>query len=419
MPFVDQPPLRLGLGLVALTFYLWVIHSYKLPAGDIAVLGLGIGVLLRGGQIRIPAPLAVMGLFIAWSAVGLAVTERADLTWTAIVNLGKLWVIVFCIMNLVRSGSELRFVVIAWLAIYALYPIRGALYNQYICHCTTLGRVAWNFIFANPNDLAAISMLPLGLTAAVAVVERVKVWRIAGLLGVGVLALTIMLTQSRAAMLGIGLAAVLLPLSSRRKRRDLFLLAVFLGVAALAAPKGVWVRLAGLTNVSVRQGMSNVDPERSAESRWAIWQIAFVSIREQPLTGVGLDMQPLKHRQEAERRGAWWTVRGERDTHSTYIRLTAEMGFPGLAIYLVMWGLVVAKLRTVRKRLRHQRPREHQALLFVELAVLAYLVASIFGSYGLLSFNYLALTFAWMMADVLEREPWYVPPRLRVLPARR
>jgi hypothetical protein len=55
--YFQQQPLRIGIGLVALTFYLWIIHSYKIAAVDIAVIGMALGVLARGGQIRIPFPL--------------------------------------------------------------------------------------------------------------------------------------------------------------------------------------------------------------------------------------------------------------------------------------------------------------------------------------------------------------------------
>lgn len=409
-PFVRQAPLRIGLGLVALVFYLWIIHSYKLPAGDIAVAGLGIGVLLRGGAIRIPTPLKILGVLILWASTGLAVTTSSAITMEALVGLIKLWVIAFCITNLIRTASELRFLIIAWLAIYALYPIRGALFNQYICQCTEFGRVAWNFVFENPNDLAAITLFPLGMAAGIGYVERVKIWRLAGLIGVGVLALTIMLTQSRGAMLAIGVSALLLPLSSNKKGRDLVLLILLVGVAALVAPRGVWQRLAGLTNLSVQSGMKDVDPEGSAESRWQLWQIAFSTIKQNPVTGVGAGMMPTTNRWEALRRKEGWGVRGTRDTHSTYLRLAAEMGIPGLAIFLAMWASLLVHVRRSRKKIRHLRPKEHQLLLFMELAIISFLVASIFGTYFLIQFSYLTIAVAWLAATILADEPWYVPP---------
>jgi O-antigen ligase len=410
-PYIPQQPLRFGLGLIALTFYLWLIHSYKLAAGDIAVIGLALGVLVRGSNIRFPLPLVFFGLFILWGCLGLGVTENLQRTSDALVSLGKLWIIAFCVLNVVRNAAEFRFVVIAWLALFAVYPVRGALYNQYICQCTTFNRVAWNFVFSNPNDLAALAMLPLGLSAGVATVERVKFFRLSALAGVLILALIVMLTQSRGAILALGAAAVLLALTSRHKGRDAILLLLLVGGAAVFAPKAVWERVAGLSNVSVEEGMQGVDQEGSAEARWQIWVIAARTIRENPVLGVGAAMMPVRHRWESGRLNLPDTMRGERDTHSTYLRIAAELGVPALILYVLMWASVFWRVRQVRRSIAHVRPKDHQFLFFLELAMLAYMVASLFGSYGALSFTYLIIAVAWLAAEILERETWYVSPR--------
>jgi O-antigen ligase len=348
---------------------------------------------------------------IVWAFLGLEVTNDAGRTLEALIDLSKLWIIAFCVVNVVRTAADFRFLVIVWLAVFALYPVRGALYNQYICHCTTLGRVTWNFVFGNPNDLAALTMIPLGLSAGVATVERAKFFRMSALAGVVILSMIILLTQSRAAILGLGAAALLLLLSSRRKARDIITLVVLLGAAIVFAPKKVWERVAGLANVSVEADMQGVDPEASAESRWAIWQVAFRAIRENPVTGIGANMMPVRHSQEASRLNLRATVRGEKDTHSTYIRMAAEMGVPALILYLTMWGSTFRKVHRVRRSIAHVRPKDHQVLFFLELAMCAFMVASLFGSYERLSFTYLIVCVAWLAAEILERSTWYVSPQ--------
>lgn len=407
-----QEPVRIGLGLAALVFYLWITHSYKLAAGDIAVVSLGAGVLLRGGTLRVPSPLLFFGVFIAWSVVGLAVTNNSAETLNALLVLVKLWILTFCIFNLIRTPAELRFLTIVWLGIFALYPVRGALYNQFICRCSPFGRVAWNFMFSNPNDMAALCLLPLGVAAGLAAVERVKLWRYCAFVGVGVLSLVVMLTQSRGAMLAMGVAVILLPLTSRRRSRDLMLLVLVVGAAAIFAPRGVWTRLAGLGNASVGGRMQGVDPEGSAEERWQIWSIAGQTVREYPVTGIGLGMMPERHGQVAMRLGLAKPLRGKRDTHSTYLRVAAETGIPGLALYLLIWGALIVKLRRAKGMIRAVRPGDHQFLVFVELSVFAFLAASVFGTYFSISFTYLIIAFVWLAAEILSRERWYVPPNV-------
>jgi O-antigen ligase len=101
-------------------------------------------------------------------------------------------------------------------------------------------------------------------------------------------------------------------------------------------------------------------------------------------------------------------VRGQRDTHSTYLRIAAETGFPGLMIYFAMWGSVFWKVRTVRRTVRYVRPKDYQFLFYLELAMVAFSVAAIFGTYGALSFTYLSIAVAWLCAITFERDTWYV-----------
>ncbi|HEX6315041.1 MAG TPA: O-antigen ligase family protein, partial [Gemmatimonadaceae bacterium] len=351
-----------------------------------------------------------------WAAFGLGLTASIPLTTTALIELSKLWVISFAIVNLIRTPAEFRFLTIVWLGIFALYPIRGALYNQFICHCATAGRISWNFVFENPNDLAALCLIPIGAAAGVATVERNKFFRLCGLVGVGVLAFTVMLTQSRGAMLAMGVAVILLPLMSRRRVRDLIVLALAVGGAAIVAPKGVWDRLAGLAGASVDEGMVGVDPEGSAESRWQIWKVAASVVQAHPLTGVGIGMMPITHRWESLRQGLDWRVRGERDTHNTYLRIAAETGIPGLMLYLSIWGFVMVKLTQVKAVIRHVRPKETQFLTFLQLSIVAFMTASVFGTYGFLSYTYIMLSFIWLAAATFERQSWYVPPKLAMAP---
>ena len=106
-PFVAQQPIRFGIGLVALSFYMWLIHSYKLSGGgDIAVAVLIIGVFVRGGTLRVPALLKFFLLFILWNALGLTVTSDLTITTDVIIGLAKLWIITFCLVNTVRTAAE-------------------------------------------------------------------------------------------------------------------------------------------------------------------------------------------------------------------------------------------------------------------------------------------------------------------------
>jgi O-antigen ligase len=413
VPFwgLQQEPLKIGLGLAGLTFYLWIIHSYKLPAGDIAVLALVVGTLTRGARIRLPGPIMVFAAFIAWSAITIAVSANVDTSTDALTGLIKLWIISFCIVNVVRTPAEFRYLTITWLALFALYPIRGALHTQFICHCAHMGRVSWNFAFSNPNDLAALCLLPMSIAAGLSTMERNKLFRWAAAAGIGVMALVILLTQSRGAMLALGLAVILLPVFSRRGIRDVLAIAALVGLGAIFAPRNVWERLAGLTNASVDAGMAEVDPEGSAQARWGIWQIAIGQIQDHPLTGIGIGMMPETNMIIARRDQLDWGVRGLKDTHSTYLRIGAETGYTGLLLYLTMWTLVFLGLRRASRASR-SRQFEHRFLGFLQIGTIAFMMASIFGTYVFMSFTSLSVAYLWLAGEIMKGSAWYVPPKL-------
>lgn len=411
---VTAKRLRVGFGLVAFCVYLWTIHSYRLPLGDAAIITALLAVLLARKPVVMPVPLALFGAFVAWSAIGLAFTIDRTTTYTWVTDLAKVWLIVFCLVNLVRTPAQLRFIAIVWLGLFAFYPVRGAYYNQYICQCNEAGRVAWNFVFSNPNDLAAISFLPLGLCAVVAYLERVKLWKYAAAAGVVLVSLLIFLTQSRGALLALMASVLFLVLLSKRRGQHLTIIGALAVVAALAAPRGVWDRLAGLSNVSVATGMQGVDEEGSAEARWRIWQIAARMVREYPITGVGIGMYPIHHARLSNDLDERRSVRGRRDTHSAYFRIAAEMGIPGLALFLGIWFALFRDLAKKRRLLKKTRPREHQAVLFLQLSMAALLFASIFGTYGYFVYTYLHMAIVWLGASILAKEPWYVPARAQV-----
>jgi O-antigen ligase len=249
----------------------------------------------------------------------------------------------------------------------------------------------------------------------------VKFFRLSALAGVGILSLIILLTQSRGAIIGLGAALLVLPLTSRRKGRDIMVLTLLIVIGAVFAPAAVWQRMAGLTNVSVEGDMAGVDAEGSALSRWQIWEVAGRTIRDNPVFGVGAEMMSVHHSAEANRLGL--REKGERDTHSTYLRIAAEMGIPGLILYLLMWAAVFRRVRQVRKAIAQTRFGERQFLFYVELAMFAYMVASIFATLGALTFTYLMMCVAWLAAEILAREPWYVSPKaamqFQAAPARR
>jgi O-antigen ligase len=354
--------------------------SRKLPLGDVAVAGTLLAMVAGRVKVRMPSPLRWYLLFLALGTGGYLLAAFPGKDSQQLFETYKLVVIGVALSSLLDSRRSVRMFVIGYLALFALFPVRGALYN-FMHGITHAGRIIWNFYFSNPNDLAMTCLLPIGLCGAILVTERGWL-RVAAALGVPVLLLVVFLTQSRGVVLGIAAGGLYFLLRSREKMRLVLYAAVAIIVAALVAPQGVWDRMAGLSQASLAD-MSRVDEEKSAESRWAIMGIGLGIARDNPLVGVGIGNYGYVHALRSKRDPMLTLgARGYRDAHSMYIRSAAEAGFAGGLAIIAFVLASLAAVRKVRKRI-DQVPGSQgmsNALLALEMSMVAFAVGGLFSS---------------------------------------
>ena len=91
-----------------------------------------------------------------------------------------------------------------------------------------------------------------------------------------------------------------------------------------------------------------------------------------------------------------------KDTHSTYLNVAAETGIPGLVLFSTIVLLVWVPAEITRRRAKGTPRSAH--LLALELGLLAYMLAGVFGSFAKLSFLYIQLATLWLVTDVTKRE---------------
>jgi O-antigen ligase len=305
----------------------------------------------------------------------------------------KLWIIVLVAVNAIRTLPQARLYMAWFIACFTLFPLRGTYINYFIYHYTYFGRALWNNAFGNSNDLAAISLITVSMVLALFYVERTKLVRLA-LIGLSsLIVLVIFLTQSRGALLAFGVVALVLLLKQKQRLRSLAL-AALAGMLVLAvAPDSVWDRLSGLRFATNTSSLAEVDQERSAESRYGIWRVAFPMIADHPVLGVGTGAYQYAHRAYADRMsdlpiGAY----GRRDTHSTYFNALAETGFPGLFLFLGMIIVTLWRADQMRRlALRVQAVPASFELLCLELGIIGILLAGIFATLVRLNFLYISL----------------------------
>ncbi len=143
---------------------------------------------------------------------------------------------------------------------------------------------------------------------------------------------SIMLSQSRGAMLATLIVAPLYFLRVKR-HKDLVVMAA-LGIAALPV-------MAGKEIVERFSSISGHEQDESANSRKTTWAIAWRMAEENPLLGMGVRNSPLyTFDYGADEEG--------RVIHSTYLQIAADSGFVGLMGYAAIIGSTLYCCRRVR-----------------------------------------------------------------------
>jgi putative inorganic carbon (hco3(-)) transporter len=379
-------------GYVGLLLYVFAIVTFRLPIGTPAMLMALVGVFMGPGKVRVPPVLIAFGGFILWAAVGYTQTAYSAAVWERLILFVKLWLIAFAAVNTLRTPAQIRFFLVFFLVCFATHPARGAIFN-YLTGYTVFGRALWNHVYGNPNDLAGLTLLPLAL--AIALFRDVDAWiRRGAMVSIVVLAVVILMTQSRGGFLGLALMGLLVWQTQRRKLRALLGVLVVGTAAALIAPAGVWERVSGLSEGS--------EADSSSRQRWEIWQIAREISAENRLYGVGLGAYSRAHGWHAYMNPHFELARGSRDAHSTYMSVLAETGWPGLLLFLTMIGVSLKQAVTARRRLEH-RPADKAAVSVIAVALVGFMAAGIFATYVHLSFLYLHLALVAVLSHEAGR----------------
>jgi O-antigen ligase len=394
-----------SLTYVAFLWYIAAITTYHLPGGEIAMAVALISTFASRHPLRFPTPLAWMTAFLAWAAFAYPVTRFPEAVQERLTELAKVWLVAFVAANALRTRGQIRLFVIFFLACFALYPLRGALVNYHLAGYSLGGRVLWNFIFSNPNYLAAITLLQLSMVVGLLATERKKSWVwLAALAGIVLLPLVVLMTQSRGGFIALTVFAVVL--LAHRRRRPLVLVAIAalaLGVA-MVAPTGVWRRVGGLSHVTNTAELQAADSVGSAKERYEVWKVAVKMIGEQPVVGVGVGAYPLAHALYAGDEEFDGTVRGRYDTHSMPLNILAETGAPGLLLFLALLITTVRKAERARRACQAVLPRSSTQLQYLEFGLAAFLVAGLFGSFAHLSFLYIHLALIWGLTEACQRD---------------
>ncbi len=290
----------------------------------------------RSGRGRPDGSASVaLGLLAAWTLVSAALAPYGYAAWLGLLEVGAfaaLWWLA------ARQGAPPGPALAGTLLAAAAAESTLALWQRF-----GTGGARPGGTFENPNHLAgwlvAVAALNAPLLLSAKGSRGPRVARAAGCL---LAVVAMLLTGSRGAALGLGVATLwLLAVAFRGLGRRARWAA--LGVVALVAA-GVGVRLA--------QRLEESDPFRYQRLR--IWRACAQAVLDAPLTGVG----PRQFRAASERfhfpdgHGPLRFDRGFYRTHSDLLRLAVELGVPGV---LLLAAFLLLSVRAVRRSPRSIR----------------------------------------------------------------
>ena len=385
--------------LTGLALYLFCVHSFKLPLASLGIAIGVLGVLTASRPAKVPSPLIWFGAWLVWcGATGVMSPFRSTVADT-MVEYVKIFLISFVAMNAAHTLSQLAVFIGTWVGLFGLFPLRGT-YMNYFAGINQFGRYGWNFSFNNYNDIAAYAILALAMSAFLLAGRYARWVRVLAFLGVGSLALLVVLTQSRGAFLALALAFVLMLFRSRSRAKLIkFGLAAVLAIVVFA-PGDVWERFGRMKYLFNSETLADADT--SAEQRYVLLQVGMTIAENNLGKGVGLGAYAEAHGEYATERTEWQFGRGNRDTHNMYLNLLAETGIPGAMIFMGMLASTLVYATRTENRLRAALPLEAEQLRILRFGLVAYLIAAIFGTFHRISFLYMYLAVVWSAARLFE-----------------
>ena len=344
---------RPAIGCYLLAFALplqtgrYKLHTFFLGSQilDILLLGVILGLLVKGLPVIAKSPINTLLLVLAgfyylslWEGaffmslpLPLFIDDARFSDWK---NYVEMFLMALVFASAIRDKSQVRLVVLAMCL--SVLIVNRNYYSNISGHDFSRfsedDRYAGALGYAGVNGFAAFEAMfasfLLGLSACT------KRWpvKVAVLALLGTCLYCLLFSFSRGGYLGFLMGVVTVGMLKSRK---LLLVVVLLVVAwQVILPAAVQERI-----LMTRDSGTEAGVDSSSEERLTLWQDALELFKRNPLTGTGFNTY-----------GYMGRVGSYRDTHNYYVKVVAETGLVGIALYLfLLYRLLGLARQLVRK----------------------------------------------------------------------
>jgi O-antigen ligase len=378
---------------------LFPILSVIRPAMLATIASIGLYLLVQSGQRRIgrlrSRPTTVLLGLLLWAGLsapfalnqGVAIRSWIDYTVTVLMTL-----VVAGSVRRVRDVERLSFV----------YFAVTVFYTAIVLSRFQLGSADWRLgrlYYYDANDLATliVTAMPLGLYFVLG--QRRTAVRVTALIGLAVLAVGLIRSGSRGGFIALLALAtfVLLGFTTIPARARIAGLAVLLTMLFGTASDRYWEQMQTLLNPKQDYNLT------SDAGRVKIWSRGLGYMAQRPVVGVGMQnfhvaegtISPLARLQERGIGVRWGAA------HNCFIQVAAELGVPGLLLFVGLFGTTIAMLRRTARTARSALPpRRDVARLAQSLtaALVGFAVGAFFLSLAYADLLYMQVALAIALA---------------------
>lgn len=278
-------------------------------------------------------------LFFLLATVSWLTLGRSPSATTMLMVYGSHLLFLMTTVSLVDSLSRLRWTLLAAagsMGFVSLYVLRDWQVNSVI--------YGWNYrpgyVAGDANFFTASVLLCLPLTLVLLWREKnlpIKLFCLANLV---ITLAAITLAASRGGFIGLLMAMAWLLWHSRKRTRNFLLVGLLMGAFLAVSP------------LSPLQRIFHPDSSdtESVQIHLELWRAGWKIVRDHPLAGIGVG-------QFKSAVGAYSSVKHlSRLAHNTYLEIAAEMGIPGLILFLGLFGFSFHSLTQVRRTATRDGP---------------------------------------------------------------
>jgi len=380
---------------------LFPILDFFKPALLATALTIGLWLLQQYGQRRIgllnsTTTTCLLGLVI-WGALSVPFALNQGVAFQFWINFVRAVVMTLVIASSIRDARDLSRLMFVYCGATVLYT--GVVLSRFQLGSGDTWRLGRLFYY-DANDMATLIATAMPFALYFLLGQRRPIVRILAVVGLAILAVGLIRSGSRGGFIALLAVAifVLLGFTTVSARARLMGLVAILAVVFGAASDRYW-QMQTIFNPQQDYNLT------SNEGRIKVWKRGLAYMIDNPVLGVGGQnfavaegtISPLARLQERGRGVRWGAA------HNTFIQVGAELGVPGLLLFIGLIATAFGSLRRVTRLARRSGPaaadlsRLAQALT---AALIGFVTGSFFLSLAYHDILYTLLAFTLALAKI-------------------